>query len=331
MFPLLQYMTVQSSRKHKKKPGQVKKEVFPLSVQKRRKKTSLMYSFKNCSLILIGIVSAIFGIRGFLVPNSLIDGGVTGLSLLIKELSGFHLSLLIIAFNVPFLWLGFHQINRNFTLRGIVAIAIFSLALEFLHFEPVTDDVLLSAVFGGFFLGLGIGFVIRGNSVIDGTEILAIYLDRRTPFSVGDIILGYNILLFSVAATLLSVETALYSIITYFAASRTVNFIIEGIEEYVDVTIISDQSEEVKSMIIKKLKKGVTIYNGRGGYGVRSEHNPKLDILYTVITRLEISKLHLEVEKIDPDAFMITRSVKDIRGGVIRKHAHKRIETKGDK
>lgn len=329
MNPLWQYMTVSSSRRRKKKPGQVRQDVFPVSVQKKRKKTSLMYSFKNCSLIIMGIVSAIFGIRGFLVPNSLIDGGVTGLSLLVKELSGFHLSWLIIAFNIPFLWLGFHQINRNFTLRGIVAISVFSLALEFLHFEPVTDDVLLSAVFGGFFLGLGIGFVIRGNSVIDGTEILAIFLDRRTPFSVGDIILAFNIVLFSVAALLLSVETALYSILTYFAASRTVNFIIEGIEEYVDITIISAQSEEIKEMIINKLKKGVTIYNGRGGYGVRSEHNPKLDILNTVLTRLEISRLHMEVEKIDPEAFMVTRAVKDIRGGIIRKHAHKRIETKG--
>ena len=317
------------TRRRKGKSGQLKKDVFPVSLQKSRKKTSLRYSFKNCSLIIIGIVSAIFGIKGFLLPNSLIDGGVTGLSLLVKELSGFYLSWLIIMFNIPFLWLGFHQFNRNFTLRGIVAITAFSLALELLHFEPVTNDVLLSAVFGGFFLGLGIGFVIRGNSVIDGTEILAIFLDRRTPFSVGDIILAFNIVLFSVAAMLLSVETALYSIITYFAASRTVNFIIEGIEEYVDVTIISAHSEEVREVIINKLKKGITIYNGRGGYGVRSEHNPKLDILYTVITRLEVSRLYMEVRKIDPDAFVVSRSVKDISGGLIRKHAHKLIETKG--
>jgi uncharacterized membrane-anchored protein YitT (DUF2179 family) len=174
------------------------------------------------------------------------------------------------------------------------------------------------AVFGGFFLGAGIGFSIRGGAVIDGTEVLAIYLSRKLSVTIGDIIILINAVIFFTAAWLLSVEIALYSMITYLAASRTLDFIIEGIEEYVGVTIVSLQSEKIRQMIINTMGRGVTVYTGKSGYGKRGE-TQDTEIIYTVITRLELSKLQTEIEKIEPDVFMVMSSVKDTKGGMIKK------------
>jgi uncharacterized membrane-anchored protein YitT (DUF2179 family) len=182
----------------------------------------------------------------------------------------------------------------------------------------VTDDNLLVAIFGGFFLGAGIGLTVRGGAVIDGTEILAIYLSRKLGTTIGDIIILINILIFSAAAYFLSIEIALFSMITYLSASKTLDFIIEGIEEYIGVTIISSHSDEIREMIINKLGRGVTVYTGKRGYGKKGETRDT-DIIYTVITRLEINKLNTEIEKIEPDAFVVMSSVKDTKGGMIKK------------
>jgi uncharacterized membrane-anchored protein YitT (DUF2179 family) len=186
------------------------------------------------------------------------------------------------------------------------------------HFPNVTDDNLLVAVFGGFFLGAGIGFSIRGGAVIDGTEVLAIYLSKKTGTTVGDIIIVINAIIFSAAAYFLTVEIALYSMITYLAASKTLDFIIEGIEEYVGVTIVSPQSEEIRQMIINKMGRGVTVYVGKSGYGKRGE-TTDVEIIYTVITRLELNKLKTLIGRIEPTAFMVMSSVKDTRGGMIKR------------
>jgi uncharacterized membrane-anchored protein YitT (DUF2179 family) len=174
------------------------------------------------------------------------------------------------------------------------------------------------AVFGGFFLGAGIGLSIRGGAVIDGTEVLAIYLSRKLGTTVGDIIIMINVVIFSTAAYLLSVEIALYSMITYLAASKTLDFIIEGIEEYTGVTIISPHSDRIREMIVHKLGRGLTVYNGKRGYG-RNGENSDVDIIYTVVTRLELSKLNAEIENIDANAFVIMSSIKDTKGGMIKK------------
>ncbi|MDO3694826.1 YitT family protein [Wenyingzhuangia sp. chi5] len=185
-------------------------------------------------------------------------------------------------------------------------------------FPNVTNDDLLVAVFGGFFLGAGIGLSIRGGAVIDGTEILAIYLSKKIGTTIGDIIILINVLIFSIAAYLLSIEIALYSMITYISASKTLDFIIEGIEEYIGVTIISAKNTEIKKMITDKLGRGVTIYNGQGGYDKNGVIN-KIDILYTVITRLELSRLNNEIEKIDSKAFIVMNSIKDLKGGIVKR------------
>lgn len=168
-------------------------------------------------------------------------------------------------------------------------------------------------------MGAGIGLTIRGGGVIDGTEILAIYLNRKRSLSVGDFILIFNIIIFSVAAYLLSPEVALYSILTYMAASKTVDFVLEGIEEFTGVTIISPHSLEIADMIKEKLRRGLTIYSGKKGYGKRGEKHDSTDIIFTVITRLEISRLTNEVERIDPNAFIVMQSIKDTRGGMVKK------------
>jgi uncharacterized membrane-anchored protein YitT (DUF2179 family) len=273
---------------------------------------------KDFLLITLGIFSAAFGFKGFLLTNHFIDGGATGISLLLSALTKVPLYWLIIAVNIPFVLLGYKIMGRWFAVKTALAIAGLSLVLATVHFPNVTNDNLLVAVFGGFFLGAGIGFAVRGGSVIDGTEVLAIFLSRKFSATIGDIILIINVLIFSAAAYFLGIEIALYSMITYLAASKTLDFIVEGIEEYIGVTIISSHAEEMRQMIISKLGRGVTVYSGKRGYGKRGE-TQETDIIYSVITRLELSRMNTEIEKIDPHAFVVMNSVKDTKGGMIRK------------
>lgn len=275
---------------------------------------------KDTLLIGIGIFSAAFGFKGFLLTNHFIDGGATGIALLIYALTKVPLYLLIIAVNTPFVVLAYGVMGRQFAIKTALAITGLSIVLALVTFPNVTNDNLLVAVFGGFFLGAGIGFAIRGGAVIDGTEVLAIYLSRKFGATIGDVIIVINVLIFSAAAYLLGVEIALYSMITYLAASRTLDFIVEGIEEYIGVTIVSSRCEDIRQMVIEKLGRGVTVYTGKKGYGKRGE-SKETDILYTVITRLEINKLNIEIEKIEPTAFVVMHSVKGARGGMIKKRA----------
>ncbi|MEE9430353.1 MAG: YitT family protein [Melioribacteraceae bacterium] len=269
--------------------------------------------------ILIGIVSAGFGLKGFLLPNYFIDGGAMGISLLISETTGVSLSILIIVINLPFLILGYSQIGKQFTLKSIVAIVGLALIVHFVPYPLITSDKLLIAIFGGFFLGVGIGMAIRGGSVIDGTEVLAIYLSKKTGLTIGDVVLIFNLIIFSFGAYILSIEIALYAILTYLAASKTIDFVIEGIEEYTGITIISDNSEKIRFMITEELGRGVTIYAGKSGYGKISNTLKQIDIVYTVVTRLEITRLLKEIDKIDTDAFITMNSIKDTKGGMIKK------------
>lgn len=283
-----------------------------------------MVDFLRSSVfILLGIISASFGLKGFLLPNSFVDGGATGIALLLAEVSFLSLPLLLILVNLPFVIIGYRVIGQSFAFRTTLAILGLALCTSLLSFPEITDDKLLVAVFGGFFLGAGIGLSVRGGAVIDGTEVLAIYLSRRFGLTIGDVILIVNLLIFSVAAWLLSVETALYSVLTYLAASKTVDFVIEGIEEYTGVTIISVKSELLRHIISVELGRGVTVYKGERGYRPGGQVQPEIDILYTVVTRLEVARLNAEIEKIDPHAFVISHSIKDTRGGMIKKRPFK--------
>jgi uncharacterized membrane-anchored protein YitT (DUF2179 family) len=285
----------------------------------RNIKIEIRRFFINLFFIVCGILSAGFGLKSFLLPNKFIDGGATGIALLIAGLTNLQLSFLLILINLPFMFLAFKVIGKAFAIKTLLAIAGLAICTTIIPYPEVTHDKLLVAVFGGFFLGAGIGFAVRGGAVIDGTEVLAIFLSKKFRITIGDVILLFNILIFSVVAYLLSIETALYSILTYLSASKTVDFVIEGIEEYTGVTIISHKAETIRLMIIQKIGRGVTVYQGKRGFGTKGENKSNMEIIYTVITRLEINKLTSEIEKIDPEAFVVMSSVKDTRGGMIKK------------
>jgi uncharacterized membrane-anchored protein YitT (DUF2179 family) len=283
-------------------------------------KLELRKFISDILLVCLGITSAGFGLKGFLLPNKFLDGGATGISLLVTELSGISLPLLLIFINAPFVILGYNIISRQFALKTAIGIAGLALCVAFFPYPEITHDKLLVAVFGGFFLGAGIGLAVRGGAVIDGTEVLAIAISKKSGLTIGDVILIVNIIIFSSAAWLINIETALYAMLTYLSASKTVDFIIEGIEEYTGVTIISLKSEKIQRMIVNKMGRGVTVYKGEKGVGRSGEKNDLL-IIYTIITRLEVSRLKLEIEKIDPNAFVVMSSVKDMKGGMIKKRA----------
>lgn len=282
---------------------------------KRIKISNIINFCKDVLLITVGILCAGFGLKGFLIPNGFIDGGVTGISLLVAALTPISISLLIFMINIPFMILGLKQIGKTFFFRTFLGIAGLALGVAIIPYPVITHDSLLIAVFGGFFLGAGIGLAVRGGGVIDGTEILAIYLSKKMRTSMGTILFVVNIVIFSVAAIFLGIESALYSIVIYLAASKTVDFVVRGIEEYIGLTIISDKSEEIRKSIIKNLGKGVTIYRGKGGYETEKE----MDILFTVVTRLEISKVFRKIREIDPAAFIIEESLNEVSGGMIKK------------
>ncbi|MER0439317.1 YitT family protein [Emticicia sp. W12TSBA100-4] len=291
---------------------------YKLAKGYRELKILIRRYLKDFILITAGIFSASFGFKGFLLTNHFIDGGATGISLLISALTKIPLYYLIIGINLPFIFLGYKILGKVFALKTALAIAGLALCVGTVDFPNVTNDNLLVSIFGGFFLGAGIGLAVRGGAVIDGTEVLAIFLSKKMGTTIGDIIIIINVLIFSTAAYFLSVEIALYSMITYLAASKTLDFIIEGIDEYIGVTIISSHNEEIRQMIINEMGRGVTVYSGKKGYG-KSGETKNIDILYTVITRLELNKLNTEIEKIEPNAFVVMNSVKDTKGGMIKK------------
>jgi uncharacterized membrane-anchored protein YitT (DUF2179 family) len=269
----------------------------------------------NILLIVLGILSAGLGLKGFLLSSKFIDGGVTGVSMLLANVFGWPLAILILAINLPFIALGYRQIGRVFAIKSALAISGLSLTLAFVKYPFVTPDKLLTAVFGGFFIGAGIGLAIRGGAVLDGTEIAALLISKSSNLlKVGDVILLLNIAIFAAAAFFLGIESALYSMLTYFAASKTVDFLIHGVEEYTAVIIMSERSEEIRQAILRDLRRGVTIYKGRGGMS-----DTEQDILFCVVTRLEIGRIKSAAQDIDPSAFIVVHPLADAAGGVIKR------------
>lgn len=299
-------------------------DAFARSV--RNLEVEVTHEISELFILLLGVLSASFGLKGFLMPNGFLDGGVTGISLMINSLSGFSLSLLLVGFNFPFLILAYFSVGKRFAVKSVVGITLLAVAVAVIPFPQITDDKILIAAFGGLFLGLGIGLAIRGGAIIDGTEVLAIFISRKTSLTVGNVIMLFNVIIFMTAAYVLSTEIALYAILTYFSASKTVDFVIDGIEEFMGITIISEKSEEVRKAIVQKMGRGCTIFKAENGFVKNDEMRRPVDVVYTVITRLEMSKLKTEVEKIDKQAFIIMTSVKDAKGGMIKKKPIKKFD-----
>ena len=266
-------------------------------------------------LIVLGIFSAGLGLKGFLLSSKFIDGGVTGVSMLLSNIFGWKLAILILVFNLPFIVLGYRQIGRTFAIKSVLAIAGLAACLAFVKYPDVTPDKLLTAVFGGFFIGAGIGLAIRGGAVLDGTEIAALLISKSSQLlKVGDVILLLNVVIFSTAAFFLGIESALYSMLTYFTASKTIDFLIHGVDEHTAITIISDKSDLIRRSIINDLHRGVTSYKGEGGLDRQSQ-----DLLFCVVTRLEIGRVKSVVRAIDPEAFIVVYPLADAEGGVTKK------------
>jgi uncharacterized membrane-anchored protein YitT (DUF2179 family) len=276
-------------------------------------------TIRSFFFLLAGVSSATIGLKGFLLPNHFLDGGITGISLLTSRLTGIDLSILIVCINMPFIFFGAKQVSRGFAVKTGCAILVLAGAVHLVHIPVFTKDPLLIAVFGGFFIGAGIGLCIRGGGVIDGTEILALQVSRVSTLSVGDFIGLFNIALFATSALLVNMELALYSMLTYLAASKTVDFLITGIEEYIGVTVISHRSDDIHMMIVEQLGRGVTIYSGEGGYGSHGLVQQPRKILFCVVTRLEVQKLLTEIDRIDQEAFVIQAPIADTKGGMIKK------------
>lgn len=279
----------------------------------------LINEAKNAVLIILGIFSAAFGVKGFLLSSRFIDGGVTGISMLLSDVLGFSLPILILLINLPFVAVGYRQIGRKFAIKSTLAIAGLSVCLFLVQFPDLTPDKLLTAVFGGLFIGAGIGLAIRAGAVLDGTEIAALLISRNSHLlRVGDVILILNIFIFLAAAFFLGVESAMYSILTYAAASKTIQFLIHGVEEYNAITIISEKSEDIKDAIIINLRRGVTVFKGGGGFGTTGVTDAAKSILYCVVTRLEVGKVKSLIKEIDESAFITTHSLSDVESTSIK-------------
>lgn len=300
------------------------KEAFVRST--KNWEVELKHELSDFVYLLLGVLSASFGLKGFLMPSSFIDGGVTGISLMMNMLTNISLSFFLVVINLPFLILAYFSVGKRFALKSVISIVLLAIAVAYMPFPQITDDKILIAAFGGLFLGLGIGLAIRGGAILDGTEVLAIYISRNTVLTVGNIILLFNVIIFLTASYFLSTEVALYAILTYFSASKTVDFIIDGIEEFIGVTIISEKVDEIRSAIVDRMGRGCTIFKAENGFVKNGESRRPIDVIYTVITRLEMSKLKSEINKIDRGAFMIMTSVKDTKGGMIKKKPIKKFD-----
>lgn len=317
MNPLLHQILLQTLQKQQKDNRQ---NTTPYRRAKMVYEQRILFKrlIKDWFLIVAGVFSAALGLKGFLLPNQFIDGGAVGIALLTVELTDYPLPLLLLVVNAPFIWLAWRTVNHSFAIKTAIAISLLAIVTALVQFPVITQEKVLIAVFGGFFLGGGIGLAIRGGCVIDGTEVLALDVSKRLGLTVGDVITLINIVIFSAAAWLLSINVALYSLLAYFSAAKAVDFVVEGVEEYIGVTIISPKSTEIKTRIVENLQRGVTVYAGKKGIGRGgTRHEP--DILFVLITRLEIGRLKTEVDRIDPHAFIVMQSVRDAKGGMIKK------------
>ena len=277
---------------------------------------------KDFIYTVFGVLFSGFALKSFLVPNQFFDGGVTGISLLIHELYHVNIAYVIIIANIPFIIVGAFQVNRSFAIKTLIAVIGLGLCLSFIPYPHITSDKLLVSIFGGVFMGIGVGLAIRGGCALDGIEVLALYTGKRISFTISEIILGINIIIFMIAAFKLGLPTALYSILTYYCASKTISYVIEGLEEYTGVTIISGQNEIIKERLVMELGRGITVYKGERGFLKNSfDVSQPVDIIFTVVTRLEVRRLRNMVHEVDEKAFIFTSTIKEAAGGVLKRRA----------
>jgi uncharacterized membrane-anchored protein YitT (DUF2179 family) len=320
-----QYFTLTAiNEKEKKKQENLHQLLLKQELEKtvKQNKNPVNLFIQDFVFIILGILIAGFALKGFLVPNHFFDGGITGLSLLIHEVYDFNLAYVIVIANIPFILLSYFTVSKKFALKTFGCIVLLGLCLLFFPYPVITSDKLLISIFGGFFIGVGIGLIMRAGCAIDGVEVLALYTFKKTSFTVTEIILAINICIFAIAAFRLGMETAMYSVLTYFTATKTIDFVVEGIEAYTGVTIISGKSELIKYRLVNELSRGITVYKGERGFlPGKFEERSDCDIIFTIVTRLELRKLKNVVHETDPNAFVFANTIKEASGGILRRRA----------
>jgi uncharacterized membrane-anchored protein YitT (DUF2179 family) len=282
-----------------------------------------VWNLKNMFQIIIGVGMAVFAMKGFMIPNQFMDGGVTGISILLHEISHINISIFILVFNFGFIYMGYRRIGKTFAVQTTLAVILLAIGLLVSDIPPITTDRLLIAIFGGILMGTGVGLVIRSGGVIDGAEVIAVFTKRRTGFSNSEIVMLFNTFIFAGAAFHFGLETAMYSLITYFATTRATDYVVDGIEQYTSIHVISAQHELVKNFIVNELGKGITVYKGERGYLPGSfDIKQDCEIIVTVVTRLEINQIQGSISEIDPKAFMYIQNVKEADGGILKGKGH---------
>ncbi|WP_338452422.1 YitT family protein [Niallia oryzisoli] len=279
------------------------------------KRLALRSVIKRALFITIGAVIMGYGLEAILIPNNMIDGGVTGLSMLLSHITPINLSIFLVVLNLPFFFLGYKQIGKTFAFSMLYGIVALSIATSFMHHvKPIVHDELLAVVFGGLALGVGVGLTLRNGGVLDGTETLAILVEKRLPFSVGEIIMFVNVIIFAIAAFVFGLENALFSMLTYFIAFKTIDVVVKGLEDMKSMYIISDNTTEIAEAITERLGRGVTYLHGEGSYSGEDKR-----VILCVFTRLEEAKMKDIIKELDPGAFIISSDVSEVRGGRFKK------------
>lgn len=272
--------------------------------------------------IAIGIFLASIGLKMFLLPNGFLDGGVTGIAILLSELMNYDISIILLLVSIPFLVLAWFNLSKRIFIKSVLSIITLAIVIHFENFESITDDKLLIAIFGGLFLGAGIGLTINNGAVLDGSEILGIFLNDRLGISIGKIVLVFNAILFSITAILLSVEVAMYSILTFIITAKVIDFMIEGFEDYIGLMIVSGKTEEINKELIRVVGTGTTLYKGSEGFGKRGSQTQG-DIIHTVVNRIDIRRTYNVIDSIDKKAFVIEFDVNNVKGGIRKKYLSK--------
>jgi uncharacterized membrane-anchored protein YitT (DUF2179 family) len=275
---------------------------------------------------LCGVAFAAIALEAFMLPNKFLDGGVTGIAILVNIAFGIPLNLLLLVLNIPFLYMGYKKIGKTFAVQSTISVFMLIVVLELLQMEPVTEDKLLIAVFGGFLMGIGIGLIIRGGGLIDGFEVITDFTQKNSAFSGSEITLFLNSLIMITAAFFFGIEAAMYSMLTYFTAIKVTDYVVEGFEEYTALTIISKEHEKVKELIVKQFGKAISVYKGERGYLPNSfDIKHDCDIIMTVVTRLEVHRMKSAITDIDPKAFFYIQTIKEVKGGIVTQVGKKHL------
>ncbi len=274
--------------------------------------------------ISLGIVLASIGLKAFLLPNGFLDGGATGIAILLSEIFHTNISVILLVVSIPFLGLAYTSLTRKIFWKSLISISALSVFIHFENFSSITDDKLLIAIFGGLFLGAGIGLTIKNGAVLDGSEILGIYINNRFGISIGNVILFFNIFLFASTALLISVEIAMYSILTFLVTAKVIDLIIEGFEDYIGLMIVSKEAKIIEEGLTKEIGIGITIYKGEKGYGNTGAKEQK-EIIHTVINRIDIRRTYNLIDKLDEKAFVIEFDVNHVKGGILKKYLGKKL------